>query len=74
MYKRQAKGEPSVDVQDMHLVERLKIQEQEATIYIQENEQEQEYMLLWTSSDYVVQIRGSVTQEEIVKIAENISF
>ena len=69
-----AKGEPSVDVQDMHLVERLKIQEQEATIYIQENEQEQEYMLLWTSSDYVVQIRGSVTQEEIVKIAENISF
>lgn len=63
---------PNVDIQDMTLIEQTEIHGDDASIY--EKQDTEECMLLWASNDYVVQIRGGVTQEEIVKIAENISF
>lgn len=63
---------PSVDWENMKLVEETQIQNGQAMIY--SKEETNTNMLLWTVNDYIIQIMGDATTEEIKKIAENFLF
>ena len=41
---------------------------------IYNKEKQDAHILLWTVNDYIVQIAGNATTEEIEKIAENFLF
>lgn len=63
---------PNVDMEDMHLISEEKIKGGQAQIY--NKEETDTSMLLWTVNDYIIQIMGDATTEEIIKIAENFLF
>lgn len=63
---------PNVDMEGMEIVGEKQIQGGDAMLYSKaENDAN---MLLWTANDYIIQITGSVTIDEIEKIAENFLF
>lgn len=63
---------PNVDMEDMEKVEEKQIQGGNAIFYSRAADKTN--MLLWTVNDYIVQITGSATTEEIEIIAENFMF
>lgn len=63
---------PNVDMEGMQLVDEKMIQSGQAMIYNKEGQKS--HMLLWTVNDYIVQVVGNATAEEIEKIAENFLF
>ena len=63
---------PSVDLENMKLIEETQIQNGQAMIY--SKEETNTNMLLWTVNDYIIQVMGDATTEEIEKIAENFLF
>lgn len=63
---------PNVDMEGMQLVDEKMIQSGQAMIYNKEGQNA--HMLLWTVNDYIVQVVGNATAEEIEKIAENFLF
>lgn len=63
---------PNVDMEGMRLVDETQIQDGQAMIY--SKEETNTNMLLWTVNDYIIQIMGDATTEEIKKIAENFLF
>ena len=63
---------PNVDMEGMRLVDETQIQDGQAIIY--SKEETSTNMLLWTVNDYIIQIMGDATVEEIKKIAENFLF
>lgn len=63
---------PNVDMEGMRLVDETQIQDGQAIIY--SKEETNTNMLLWTVNDYIIQIMGDATVEEIKKIAENFLF
>ena len=66
------KALPNVDMEGMRLVDETQIQNGQAMIY--SKEETNTNMLLWTVNDYIIQIMGDATTEEIEKIAENFLF
>lgn len=67
-----ASASPYVDTEDMILVDDLTIQNVRAELYYKETDGQ--YTLLMAKNDISMQIRGELEKEEIIKIAENISF
>lgn len=63
---------PFGDAEQMGDEETLTVQDVSASLYYKEDTHF--YTLLFTKSDITIQIFGSVSREEIIKIAENISF
>lgn len=63
---------PNVDMEGMRLVDETQIQDGRAIIY--SKEETNTNMLLWTVNDYIIQVMGDATAEEIEKIAENFLF
>ncbi|HJD21511.1 MAG TPA: DUF4367 domain-containing protein [Candidatus Gemmiger faecigallinarum] len=72
MFVWNASTAPYIDVERMDFISESTIDDALVNIYYKEDEDV--YMLLWTSDNYVVQIMGAATPEELEKIAENISF
>lgn len=67
-----AEESPSIDREDMVFRRAILVQGVEASLYIK-TETDQLY-LDFAKNDYVVQICGDVTEQEIVKVAENLDF
>lgn len=63
---------PNVDMEGMQLFDEIKIQGGQAMVYVKHKTNTN--MLLWTVNDYIIQIMGDATTEEIEKIAENFLF
>lgn len=63
---------PNVNTQDVELVFREEIQDSTASVYLDSSNST--CTLIWVKSDYVVQIGGSVSPEEVKQIAESFSF
>lgn len=63
---------PTIDTSSTELVSEVEIHGSQAQIY-QKNGPSQ-HILLWARQDYLIQISGTVTVEEIQKIAENFMF
>ena len=63
---------PNVDMEGMQLFDEIKIQGGQAIVYVKHKTNTN--MLLWTVNDYIIQIMGDATVEEIKKIAENFLF
>ena len=63
---------PNVDMEGMRLINEMQIQGGQAIIY--SKQEADTNMLLWTVNDYIIQIMGDATTEEIEKIAENFWF
>lgn len=63
---------PYWDAEQMGTPESITIQNVPASLYCKESDSS--YTLIFTKSDTTVQIFGSITRSEILKIAENISF
>ena len=63
---------PHIDVEGVQLIDEKVIQGGQAMIY--NKEKQDAHILLWTVNDYIVQIAGNATTEEIEKIAENFLF
>ena len=63
---------PNVDMEGVRLINEMQIQGGQAIIY--SKQEADTNMLLWTVNDYIIQIMGDATTEEIEKIAENFLF
>ncbi len=63
---------PNVDMEGVRLINEMQIQGGQAIIY--SKQEADTNMLLWTVNDYIIQIMGDATVEEIKKIAENFLF
>lgn len=63
---------PSVDTQEMELISQMEIQGSQAELYYKPSADI--FMLLWVHEDYLVQIGGDATQDEMTKIAKKILF
>ena len=63
---------PYIDLEAMQFIDETQIQGGQAIIY--SKEETNTNMLLWTANDYIIQIMGDATTEEIKKIAENFLF
>lgn len=62
----------TINTEGMELVDEDIIQESTAQIYYQN--EKSICMLLWAKGDYIIQIYGNVSVEEVKKIAENFEF
>ena len=60
---------PNIDTENMKLIKEVKVQGSPARTYLSEDEQI--CMLVWTNDNYIVQIGGSISTEEAIKIVEN---
>lgn len=63
---------PYIDLEETQIIDETQIQGGQATMYAKKEENTN--MLLWTVNDYIIQIMGDATTEEIKKIAENFLF
>lgn len=63
---------PYIDLEAMQFIDETQIQGGQAIMY--SKEETNTNMLLWTVNDYIIQIMGDATTEEIKKIAENFLF
>lgn len=63
---------PYVDTEDMGIGENITIQDVNAQLYWKE--EKEQHTLIFTKNNVSIRIRGDLTREEIIKIAENISF
>lgn len=63
---------PNIDMGGMKMLDEMQIQGGQAIIY--SKQETDTNMLLWTVNDYIIQIMGNATTEEIEKIAENFLF
>ena len=63
---------PNVDMEGVRLINEMQIQGGQAIIY--SKQEADTNMLLWTVNDYIIQIMGDATVEEIKKIAETFLF
>lgn len=60
---------PSIDIENMQLIEEDNIQDTPAKIYTSSNKNS--CMLIWTKEDYVIEIGGTITPEEAKEVAKN---
>lgn len=60
---------PSIDIENMQLIEENSIQGTPAKIYTSKNKNS--CMLIWTKADYVIEIGGTITPEEAEEIAKS---
>ena len=63
---------PYIDLEAMQFIDETQIQGGQAIMY--SKEETNTNMLLWTVNDYIIQIMGDATTDEIEKIAENFLF
>ena len=63
---------PQIDIEESSLLEKVKIQGSDATIYTKKGKEI--CTLLWAKNDYIVMISGNICSEDAKKIAENIVF
>lgn len=67
-----AASSPNIDIEDSSIIEEIEIQDAVATIYSKSDKDT--YNLLWAKDNYVVVISGQISLNEIIKVAQNISF
>lgn len=62
----------SINTEGMELISEETIQQATAQIYY--HPEKAIYMLLWAKGNYIIQMYGDVSAEELIKIAENFEF
>lgn len=60
---------PNIDTENMTLISDENIQGSPAKIYLSQDEKT--CMLIWTNDNYIIQIGGSISSDEAIKIAES---
>lgn len=72
IYVWTASSAPTIDTEGLELISEVEIQGSQAQIY--QKDGPNQHILLWARQDYLIQISGTVTAEEIQKIAKNFMF